>query len=178
MAAAKLLKEHLGQPKRTIRVVLYAAEEIGLIGAYEYVRANKAQLDDIIVAAESDFGAGRIYQFDSRFAPEVRDDAHILYTALAEQGVALVNNTTRGGPDVSMLPKHGVPVFALKQDGTYYFDYHHTDDDTLDKIDKDAIRQNQMLWAMVTAFFAYGNYDSRPAPQTSATPAPAAVQQK
>lgn len=163
MSAAKLLKEALGQPKRTIRVILYAAEEIGLVGAYEYARANKKELGNIIVAAESDFGAGRIYQLDTRFHPDKRDDANILYEMLAKEGITLGNNTTRGGPDVSMLPNYGVPVFALKQDGTYYFDYHHTNDDTLDKIDIDAITQNQMLWAMTTAFFAYSDYDPRPA---------------
>lgn len=164
MAAAKHIKDVIGQPKRTIRVVLFAAEEIGLIGAYEYVRANKNTLDRIIVAAESDFGAGPIYRMDTRFADNVRDEASELYNALMTLGVALGNNTTNGGPDVSMMPKYGVPVLALKQDGTYYFDYHHTPNDTLDKIDMDDIRQNQTIWALVTAYMANTNFDPRPAP--------------
>jgi Zn-dependent M28 family amino/carboxypeptidase len=164
MAAAKLLKDNLGQPKRTIRVILYAAEEIGLLGGYEYARANEAELSNIIVAAESDFGAGRIYRLDTRFAPDSLSRSRALFMALAQEDIPQGPNDTRGGPDVSMLPNYGVPVFSLKQDGTYYFDYHHTADDTLDKIDRDAIRQNQMLWGMVTAFFAYGTYDPRPAP--------------
>lgn len=164
MAAAKHIKDVIGQPKRTIRVVLFAAEEIGLIGAYEYVRANKDSLDSIIVAAESDFGAGPIYRMDTRFADNVRDEASELYNALLTLGVALGNNTTNGGPDVSMMPKYGVPVLALKQDGTYYFDYHHTPNDTLDKIDMDDIRQNQTIWALVTAYMANTNFDPRPAP--------------
>jgi Zn-dependent M28 family amino/carboxypeptidase len=164
MAAAKHIKDVIGQPKRTIRVVLFAAEEIGLIGAYEYVRANKDTLDSIIVAAESDFGAGPIYRMDTRFADNVRDEASELYNALLTLGVALGNNTTNGGPDVSMMPKYGVPVLALKQDGTYYFDYHHTPNDTLDKIDMDDIRQNQTIWALVTAYMANTNFDPRPAP--------------
>jgi len=164
MAAAKHIKDVIGQPKRTIRVVLFAAEEIGLIGAYEYVRANKDSLDSIIVAAESDFGAGPIYRMDTRFADNVRDEASELYNALLTLGVALGNNSTNGGPDVSMMPKYGVPVLALKQDGTYYFDYHHTPNDTLDKIDMDDIRQNQTIWALVTAYMANTNFDPRPAP--------------
>lgn len=163
-AAAKLVKETLGQPKRTIRVVLYAAEEIGLVGAYQYVRENKDTLENIIMAAESDFGAGQIYQLDTRFNPTVRDQASELYQALSEMGIALGNNTTNGGPDVSMLPSHGVPVIALKQDGTYYFDYHHTANDTLDKIKPEDIQQNQSVWAMVTAYMAYTDFDPRPAP--------------
>ena len=162
-AAAKLVKETLGQPQRTIRVVLFAAEEIGLMGAYEYVRANKADLPNIILAAESDFGAGKIYQMDTRFADAVRDEPQSLYKRLESLGVKLGNNTTNGGPDVSMLPKYGVPVIALKQDGTYYFDYHHTADDTLDKIDQDDLQQNQAIWALVTGYMANSTFDPRPA---------------
>ena len=163
-AAAKLVKEAVGQPKRTIRVILYAAEEIGLVGAYQYARTNKDDLENIIFAAESDFGAGQIYQLDTRFAEAVRNDPADLYAALASMGVELGNNTTNGGPDVSMLPNYGVPVIALKQDGTYYFDYHHTPNDTLDKIKPEDIQQNQTVWAMITAYMAMSDFDPRPAP--------------
>ncbi|MGB3724388.1 MAG: M20/M25/M40 family metallo-hydrolase [Glaciecola sp.] len=164
-AAAKIIKDTIGQPKRTIRVVLFAAEEIGLVGAYQYVRKNKDDLANIVFAAESDFGAGQIYRLDTRFDEAVRMQPADLYAALASMGVALGNNTTNGGPDVSMMPKLGVPVIALKQDGTYYFDYHHTPNDTLDKIALDDIRQNQTVWAMITAYVANSTFDPRPAPQ-------------
>jgi Zn-dependent M28 family amino/carboxypeptidase len=163
MAAANHIKTIVGQPKRTIRVVLFAAEEIGLIGAYEYVRTNKADLPNIIMAAESDFGAGSIYRMDTRFADAVREQPKGLYQRLVSLGVELGSNDTNGGPDVSMLPKYGVPVIALKQDGYYYFDYHHTPNDTLDKINPDELRQNQTIWALVTAYMAMSDFDPRPA---------------
>ena len=165
-AAAKLVKEAVGQPKRTIRVILYAEEEIGLVGAYQYVRSNRDTLKNIIFAAESDFGAGQIYQLDTRFAEDVRNNPADLYAALQVMGVELGNNTTSGGPDVSMLPNYGVPVIALKQDGTYYFDYHHTPNDTLDKIKPEDIQQNQTVWAMITAYMAMSDFDPRPAPKS------------
>jgi Iap family predicted aminopeptidase len=165
-AAAKLVKDAVGQPKRTIRVILYAAEEIGLVGAYQYVRSNRDTLKNIIFAAESDFGAGQIYQLDTRFAEDVRNNPADLYAALQSMGVELGNNTTSGGPDVSMLPNYGVPVIALKQDGTYYFDYHHTPNDTLDKIKPEDIQQNQTVWAMITAYMAMSDFDPRPAPKS------------
>ena len=164
-AAAKIIKDTIGQPKRTIRVILYAAEEIGLVGAYQYVRTNRDSLENIIFAAESDFGAGQIYQLDTRFDEAVRNDPSDLYAMLKAMGVELGNNTTNGGPDVSMLPNYGVPVIALKQDGTYYFDYHHTPNDTLDKIELDDIRQNQTVWAVITAYIANSDFDPRPAPK-------------
>ncbi|WP_026377025.1 M20/M25/M40 family metallo-hydrolase [Aestuariibacter salexigens] len=165
VAAANLLKQTTGAPKRTLRVVLYAAEEIGLVGAREYARANESDLANIVVAAESDFGAGRIYQIDTRFAPDALAEATTLFDALAPLGIVKGNNEASGGPDISMLPAKGVPVVSLRQDGTYYFDYHHTPNDTLDKIDIDAIRQNQTAYAIFSYLMANGDIDPRPAPQ-------------
>lgn len=88
----------------------------------------------------------------------------MLYQALAELGIEYGSNQSGGGPDVSVLPALGVPVFALKQDGTYYFDYHHTPNDTLDKIHPEDIRQNQLVWSIVTAYLANTSFDPRPAP--------------
>ena len=56
-------------------------------------------------------------------------------------------NTATGGPDVGPLRMGGVPVFQLVQDGSDYFDLHHTMEDTLDKVDPDALRQNVAAWA-------------------------------
>ena len=55
------------------------------------------------------------------------------------------------------MRKAGMPVFGFKQDGTYYFDYHHTPDDTLDKIDRDELNQN--VAAYVTAAFVAANIE-------------------
>jgi Zn-dependent M28 family amino/carboxypeptidase len=51
-----------------------------------------------------------------------------------------------------------MPVLVLRQDGTDYFDYHHTADDTLDKIDRDDLDQN--VAAFVTAAWVAANIDS------------------
>ena len=163
MAAAKLIKDTLGTPKRTIRVVLYAAEEVGLVGAHEYVRVTKEELPQLIVAAESDFGAGQVYQLSTLFDPSSLEQAEELFELLAPLGVTKGKNDARGGPDVSMLPKHNVPVVNLYQDGTYYFDYHHTPNDTLDKIKPEDLQQNLAVWATFAAFMANSGIDPRQA---------------
>ncbi|MCC2605457.1 M20/M25/M40 family metallo-hydrolase [Planctobacterium marinum] len=163
-AAATLIKETLGATKRTIRVVLYANEEFGLIGAKEYAKANEQELGQIIVAAESDFGAGQIYQLDTRFAPAALPFVKELMQHLAPLGIEEGTNTATGGPDISMLPAKGVPVVSLRQDGTHYFDYHHTPNDTLDKIAPEDIQQNQTAYAIFTYLMANSDVDPRPAP--------------
>jgi len=160
MATGALLKK-LGQPKRTIRVVLFGNEEGGLVGARAYAAKHAAELSKHVVATESDFGAGRIWQFDSKFGPQSVGFAAEVQQLLSGHGIALGNNKAFGGPDVSVLAALGVPVVALEQDGSDYFDYHHTPNDTFDKIDPIALAQNQQAWIIMTKALANSNIDFR-----------------
>ncbi len=149
MAAAKLVDELRGRPKRTIRVVMWGAEEVGLIGARAYAQAHKDELENHVLAAESDFGAGRIWRFQTRFGEDDLVKAQTMARALRPLGVGPGDNNARGGPDVQPLRAAGVPVVTLQQDGTDYFDLHHTPDDTLDKVDPADLRQNVAAWAVM-----------------------------
>ena len=151
MAAAKFATLK-GQPKRSIRVVLFAAEEFGLWGAKAYAKANEKTLSNIVAAAESDFGADKIWAFESNVhassLPLVKEIAAMLKPLNVEY---IANNAARNGPDLIPLRPFKVPAFALSQDGTDYFDYHHTADDTLDKVDPIKLRHNVASYAI----FAY-----------------------
>ncbi|EKE68278.1 M20/M25/M40 family metallo-hydrolase [Gallaecimonas xiamenensis] len=165
-AAGKLIKDLPQRPKRTIRVIFYAAEEIGLYGGYAYAEQHQGKsLAKHVLAAESDFGAGRIYRLDTRFGPEGEPLRQALAKVLMPIGVDLGNNQAGGGPDVSMLPAQGVPVVSLRQDGTYYFDYHHTPDDTLNKIKPDELAQNVAAWVAMAYLAAQNDAPLRPIPE-------------
>lgn len=146
-AAAKLIDDLPGRPNRTIRVIMWGAEEVGLIGARAYVAEHADDLDRHYLASESDFGAGPVWQFRTRFAESELPKAKVFQKALRRLGVGPGDNNATGGPDVGPLRMAGVPVFTLMQDGRDYFDLHHTSDDTFDKIDLDALRQNVAAWA-------------------------------
>ncbi len=150
MAAAKLIAEN-GRPRRTVRVVLFANEEAGLFGGEAYAAAHKADLANHVIGAESDFGAGRIYKFSTHVAPATRYVLEAVAKVLAPLGIELGDNQAGGGPDLGPIRKLGMPVATLHQDGTDYFDYHHTPDDTLDKVDPAALAQNVAAYAV----FAY-----------------------
>ncbi|MBR9726684.1 M20/M25/M40 family metallo-hydrolase [Shewanella intestini] len=167
-AAGKLIQDLPQKPARTIRVVLYAAEELGLVGGKAYAKAHAQEMAKHYIATESDFGAGRIYQLDVKVNPEVVDKVLQEHALLSEVGVAPGNNNAYGGPDVSMLPKLGVPVASLRQDGTDYFDYHHTPNDTLDKIDPEALAQNVAVYAQFAYTMAQSTIDLRPLVQPKA----------
>lgn len=147
VAAAHAIKAL--KPKRTIRVVLFANEEGGLVGAKSYRDHNENKLHKIKLAGESDFGARNIWQFSSQLHPDNLDLVDNIVKVLQPLSINRGNNKTGGGPDVSVLPAKGVAVFSLRQNGTDYFDYHHTANDTLDKIDPEQLRQNVAAWAVV-----------------------------
>ena len=144
-AAARLIRDLPRRPRRTIRIVLAGSEEIGVLGGAAYGRAHASENN--IVGLESDFGAGRVWRLDTHFSESAMPYARAFERALAPLGVLPGTNEADGGADVGALRAAGVPVVDLSQDGTDYFDHHHTADDTLYAIDPAALRQNVAAWA-------------------------------
>jgi hypothetical protein len=150
METARLIAELPKRPRRTLRVVLFGAEEIGLVGAKQYLDAHRHELDNIIAISESDFGAGNIWRFDTRLPESKFDIADQMMQLLAPLGIKRGHNKSYGGPDSSVFVAEGVPAFGLYQDGTDYFDYHHTPNDTLDKVKPENLRQNVAAWVVMS----------------------------
>ena len=150
-AAAKNVAE-AGQPLRTIRVLFAGAEEVGLFGSAAYAKAHADE--PFAVGIESDFGADRIWRIDSNFT----DKNPALYKRLAEAvarfGVAGSREVASGGADINVVREQGGAIIDLQQDGTRYFDLHHTPDDTLDKIDPAQLRQNVAVYTQVVGILA------------------------
>ena len=146
-AAARRLRALPQRPRRTVRVVLFANAEFGLSGARAYAEAHAAELPRHVLALESDLGAGRVWSFAGRIDPERRPLLEELGRLLAPLGVTTSADTAFGGADLSPLAPARVPWVDLRQDATDYFDYHHTADDTIDKIDPKDLDQNVAAWA-------------------------------
>ena len=159
MAAAKLIKDTIGPLKRTIRVVLWANEEYGLSGAIAYHDAHKNELKQHILGGESDFGAGEIYALGTRVAESALPTINTMMTLLKPLGIEYAGNQGSSAPDIIPLRRAGMAVFGLKQDGTDYFDYHHTANDTLDKVDPKSLAQNVAAWIVVAALAAEADHD-------------------
>lgn len=154
MAAATLIKNSGIEHKRTIRVILWANEEQGLLGAKAYAAAHSKDLEQHIIGSESDFGAGKIYQFSTLAMDKDMPFMEQLAKMLAPLGIERGDNKAGPGPDLIPLYAQGMSVFRLSQDGTDYFDLHHTADDTLDKVDPKALAQNvaaYVVYALMTA---------------------------
>lgn len=158
------------RPPRTIRVIAFANEEQGLYGGKAYAEQHKAAVARHQLVAESDFGAGRIYGFNTNAAPHAQAAAGRIAEALKPLGIEAM---TKGGagPDVGPIAAEGAAWAWLGQDGSDYFDLHHTPDDTLDKIDPAALAQNTAAYAVFAylAASADGGFGSTPKP-AAATP--------
>ena len=150
-AAAKRIMD-AGQPLRTIRVVWFGSEEIGLFGGQDYAKRYGKQPHYAL--AESDFGADRIYGVDFKLGDARKGEALKIGAALAPLGIVTGAFDKADGSDIGPLIEAGQPAIALSQDGTRYFDVHHTANDTLDKIDPAQLRQNVAAWTAMLAILA------------------------
>lgn len=135
-------------PKRTIRLLWAGAEEVGLWGGKAYGAAHAGTPHAL--AMESDFGADRIWRVDFKLPESAKPLADRIAGKLASIGITRGKDAASGGADVqAIIAAQNLAVIDLQQDGTHYFDLHHTPDDTLDKIDPEQIRQNVVGWTMV-----------------------------
>ncbi|HEX8621039.1 MAG TPA: M20/M25/M40 family metallo-hydrolase [Allosphingosinicella sp.] len=150
-AAAKRIME-AGRPRRTIRVVWFGSEEVGGFGDIAYRAAHKDE--NVVFVSESDFGSDRVWRMDPGFAAANSALADRIAAALAPLGISRGTDAATAGADLGDWVKAGVAAVDLQQDGSRYFDYHHTPDDTLDKVDPEQLRQNVAAWTAMLSLVA------------------------
>ncbi|GHA90520.1 peptidase M28 [Algimonas arctica] len=155
--AAQVLIEAGLKPKRTIRVVAYGAEEVGLLGGFAYRDLHKEDLINHVLATESDFGSTPAYEV----LLGVTEGQEVIKAAADALGLPMGERGTNGGPDIGPIAALGVPTMRFQQDGTDYFDLHHTPDDTLDKIDPDDMAENVAAFALMAWLAANAETDFR-----------------
>jgi len=162
-AAAALISKLPQRPKRTIRVVMFGAEEVGLLGARAYAAKHAKALNNHVVATESDFGASTIWQFVSNVNPQANSAIDAIAAIIEPLGIVRGGSEVPGGgPDIIPLAAQGVPTVRLNQNGRDYFDLHHTPDDTLDKIVPSELAQNVAAYAAMTYLAAELDVEFRP----------------
>ena len=132
--AVKLLKRLGLEPRRTIRVVGWTNEENGGRGGQAYRDAHRSEVDQHVLAIESDGGVFKPQGFGFTGSDAAFDIVKQIATLLdrIESGSIVKGG---GGADIGPIMALGVPGLGLQVDGTRYFWYHHTDADTIDKLD-------------------------------------------
>jgi carboxypeptidase Q len=156
MQVIHLLKELGIHPRRTVRFIAWMSEEEGSEGAAAYMTDHKAEIANHIGAIESDLGAdhpsGIFYAGRRELGQWLRPVGQVL-DPIGAEGLVSAPET---GEDIAGLTENGVPSFAPVQDSRFYFNYHHTAADTIDKVDLRHLNEN----AAVVTVLAYALADS------------------
>lgn len=156
-AAAKNIMDH-GQPLRTIRVFWAGAEEVGVWGGRAYRDAHRTEKHAL--AMESDFGADKVWRVEFTLPDAAKGVADEIANSLLGLGIGRSAGRAGGGADIGpIIADSNLAIIDLQQDGTRYFDLHHTPDDTLDKVDPEQLRQNVAAWSTVLAIVANSEAD-------------------
>ena len=168
VAAAKILRDvsvNLGvKPKRTIRVVLFANEENGFDGAFEYTKVHGKDQHQLV--AEADSGSGLIYQVETGVSEASLPWLRELGPLLAPLKIDVGGNTGKASSDLGDIgAKFNLPAVSMRQDASKYFDIHHTANDTLDKIDPLELKQNVAAWTAMVWLAVQAGVDFAGAPK-------------
>ncbi|PIB91146.1 M28 family peptidase [Caulobacter sp. FWC2] len=171
-AVGKLIGDLPKHPKRTIRVVMWGSEESG--GSSEaYLAAHKDEVAKIVLAGESDEGADNIFSLKLPAGAQGTPFATTVANVLMPLKIIVAREAARGGgADISGLEAAGVPSVEMRQDANRYFDYHHTMDDTLNKVRPNELAQNVAAWVSLIYLVAETDVDFR-ALKAAAPAAPA-----
>ena len=182
LAAVDVIRKSGLKPKRTIRVVFWVNEENGGAGGEAYAAAlSPTEIQNHVAAIEMDGGAETPVGYGYGVSPEPgggrrrsRPGAPNPATPPAklssgeEHSLALLQNIGTllkpigadsvkpggGGSDISPLMMAGVPGLGEVTTGAHYFDWHHTEADTLDKVDPIDFRKNVASLAVMTYILA------------------------
>jgi carboxypeptidase Q len=155
MEAANLVQKLHLRPKRTIRVIAWMNEENGLAGSKQYVKDHEKEWSNHFAAMETDNGAGHPIGINIDARREVKATLAPVAAVLQESGAGGLVLVDHVGADIESMEKAGVPSFGPIQDSRFYFNYHHTAADTLDKIVPKELAENSAVVAV--AAYALAN---------------------
>ncbi|MBN9656832.1 MAG: M20/M25/M40 family metallo-hydrolase [Acidobacteria bacterium] len=153
---AIMLAHQLGlKPRRTLRICLWTNEENGTRGGQAYREWAGATAKNHVAAIEMDGGAEKPAGFGLSIQGASEEVMGRAMERMQQIGALLksvgADSISRGGggADIGPIMRDGVPGIAHRSSGQRYFEWHHTDADTLDKIDPQDFRQNIAALAVV-----------------------------
>jgi len=169
MEVANLLQKLHLRPKRTIRVIAWMNEENGSAGSKAYAANHAQEMANHFAVMETDGGAGHPVGLNFKGKSELKEMLAPVAAVLQQSGAGGLTMVDHCGADIEPMEKAGVPAFSPIQDSRFYFNYHHTAADTLDKIVPRELAENSAVVAV--AAYALANSE-RPLPREgeSATP--------
>jgi carboxypeptidase Q len=158
METANLIQKLHLKPKRTIRIIAWMNEENGEAGSKQYAKDQEKEISNHFAAMETDSGAGHPIGVSMKARAEVKTIFAPVAEVLQQSGAGMLDLVEHCGADIEPLEKAGVPAFSPIQDNRFYFNYHHTAADTLDKIVPKELAENSAVVAVVA--YALANIET------------------
>src|SRR6266481_974695 len=149
MEVANVIQKLHLNPRRTIRVIAWMNEENGLAGLKQYAKDHEKEWMNHFAAMETDGGADHPLGINIKAKPEVKKMFAPIAAILQESGAGMLSLVELCGADIGPMEKAGVPAFSPIQGSRFYFNYHHTAADTLDKIVPKELAENAAVVAAV-----------------------------
>jgi hypothetical protein len=154
--------------KRTVRVAMFGAEEMDFANA-AFTAAHLAEVPNIVAISEIDEGADDVWSVQLPAGTSELPSMKALAASLAPLNIYVSPEPPRyGGTDTRGLAAAGAPMVVFHQDASRYFDWHHSSEDTLDKVDPAQLNQNVAAWAAFLTIVGDSDVSLRP----PAAPAP------
>jgi hypothetical protein len=158
MEAINVLRKVNMIPRRTIRVVLFTNEENGLAGGKAYAKEHEAELKNHVAAIESDSGGFKPTGYSTECENKDREavaakQLEDIVSLLSSIGPMKVS-TGHSGADIGAMESAGVLLMGHNVEGSRYFDYHHAQADTIDKVDPHDLSENVAVLATVAYILA------------------------
>jgi hypothetical protein len=148
LQAVALMKKLGLEPRRTIRVAFWVNEENGGRGGVAYREFVGDRIRNQVAAIEMDGGAEAPRGFGASVDPASMEMLRQIGKLLDPIGAGEITGGG-GGSDIGPLLRDGVPGLGERTVGTHYFDWHHTEADTLDKVNIDDFRKNMAALAVM-----------------------------
>ena len=150
--AALSIAQRLGlRPKRTLRVVLWTCEEVGIIGGQSYFKTHSADAENFNIVMESDLGTFTPQGLQFSGSSEAKKIVSMVTRTLLSRINATDVDDGAELPDVGQWLNLGVPGASIKNKNDQYFDFHHSNGDTMTVEDPRSLDLCAAVWA-VTSF--------------------------
>ena len=133
--ALRIMKKLGLRPRRTVRLVLWTNEENGGRGGLAYRDSHRAELANHVLMMESDSGVSRPLGFGFSGSDSGRDTVGAIAALLSGIGAGRIQGSGGGAEIAPSVQEARIPSLSLDVDNSSYFLYHHTNADTIDKID-------------------------------------------
>jgi carboxypeptidase Q len=147
------------KPKRTIRVVMYTNEENGLRGGKHYAASHDKEVH--VLGIESDEGTFKPQGFHHEGSKESLLWYQSLAPLLSPIGATTIVEGFAGADIGPLKAQYGTNLLGLQVDASRYFWFHHTNADTMDKLNPREL--NECAAAMAIMAFVAADADNPPA---------------